>query len=408
MPGIRFRFRDLPFRYAVAATLILGLAATFPTRTLSAQEAGPSTATTDADEDSPKKAKKEKKKKAGGASFLPIPIFITEPAIGVGLGAALAYFHKKKGDTESGETSSLPSAMSAGTVGKTGKEKKPPPTITAVAAAYTDSGTWGGGIGHSASWRRDTIRYSGGLGYADIRSTYYRFDLPIDFNIAGGVLFQDIKFRLGKSNFFLGGQLSALVAEAEVKLDLDHPIESGEGEISDVGLAAQAIFETRDNVMTPNRGQLIKLAAWRYDDAIGGDFDYWSVNLEINSFHQLHDRFVLGWRIEAKAVDGKPPFWGYPWVTLRGVPAMRYQNERVAVAEVEARFSLAKRWGVVGFVGKGRTDGDIPAFETQDDILAGGVGGRFLFKPDESLWVGIDVARGPEDTYWYIQVGQAW
>jgi hypothetical protein len=24
------------------------------------------------------------------------------------------------------------------------------------------------------------------------------------------------------------------------------------------------------------------------------------------------------------------------------------------------------------------------------------------------LWIGIDIARGPEDTYWYIQVGQAW
>ena len=34
--------------------------------------------------------------------------------------------------------------------------------------------------------------------------------------------------------------------------------------------------------------------------------------------------------------------------------------------------------------------------------------GRFLFKPEENLWVGIDVARGPEDTYFYIQVGQAW
>jgi len=408
MADMRVRLRDLAFQSAVAVTLIVGLAVTIPARTLSAQEEGPSTATADTDEDSPKKAKKEKKNKAGGASFLPIPIFITEPAIGVGLGAALAYFHKKKGNTESEEMSSLPPAMSSGTVGKTGKEKKPPPTITAVAAAYTDSGTWGGGIGHSASWRRDKIRYSGALGYADVRSTFYRFDVPIDFDIAGGVLFQDIKFRLGKSNFFLGGQLSALVAEAKVKLDLDHPIESGEGETSDVGLAAQVVFETRDNVMTPNRGQMIEFAAWRYDDAIGGDFDYWSVNLEINSFHQLYDRFVLGWRIEAKAVDGNPPFWSYPWVTLRGVPAMRYQNERAGVAEVEARFSLAKRWGVVGFVGKGKTDGDIPAFETQDDILAGGVGGRFLFKPEESLWVGIDVARGPEDTYWYIQVGQAW
>jgi hypothetical protein len=160
--------------------------------------------------------------------------------------------------------------------------------------------------------------------------------------------------------------------------------------------------------MTPNHGQLIQLDLWRYDDAIGGDFDYWSANLKVNSFHQLAGRFVLGWRIDAKAVDGKPPFWGYPWVTLRGVPAMRYQNERVGVVEVEGRYSLTKRWGVVGFVGRGKTDGDIPAFETADKIYAGGVGGRFFFKPEEDLWVGVDIARGPDDTYFYIQVGQAW
>jgi hypothetical protein len=63
---------------------------------------------------------------------------------------------------------------------------------------------------------------------------------------------------------------------------------------------------------------------------------------------------------------------------------------------------------MIGFFGKGATDGDIPIFEIEDDIYAGGVGGRFLFKPDENLWVGIDIARGTEDTYWYIQVGQAW
>jgi hypothetical protein len=391
-------------RHAIVTAVVIALVLSFPGQTVCAQEAPAATSADDEEPDT--KASKEKKKKKGGASFLPIPIFITEPAIGVGLGAAFGYFHKKKGEPQ--DEASVPRAMTTQTPSKTGKEKKPPPTITGIAAAYTDSGTWGGGIGHSASWKKDRIRYSGALGYANVKSTIYRLDIPFDFDIEGGILFQDIKFRLGKSNFFLGGKLSALAAEAKIELGSDRPIELGEGETANIGLAAQAIWETRDNTMTPNQGQLIQLEAWRYDDAIGGDFDYWNLNLKINSFHQLHDRFVLGWRIDGKAVDGKPPFWGYPWITLRGIPALRYQNERVGIVEVEGRFSLAKRWGVVGFFGTGETDGDIPIFETEDNIRAGGVGGRFLFKPDESLWIGIDVARGPEDTYWYIQVGQAW
>ena len=264
------------------------------------------------------------------------------------------------------------------------------------------------GGGHSSSWKKDTIRYSGVIAYAEIFSKIYRLDIPIKFDLKGGLLYQDIKFRISDSPFFLGAKLSALSAKSQLKLGENRNREPGEGDITDVGLALQAVYETRDNVMTPNQGQLLQLDAWRYDDAIGGDFDYWKLGLKFTSFHQLHEKFVLGWRVDFDAVDGRPPFWGYPWVTLRGIPALRYQNERTGVVEVEARYNFAKRWGAVAFIGTGATGGDIPIFETQDDIYAGGVGGRYLFKPDEHLWVGIDVAQGPEKTYFYIQVGQAW
>ena len=36
------------------------------------------------------------------------------------------------------------------------------------------------------------------------------------------------------------------------------------------------------------------------------------------------------------------------------------------------------------------------------------VGGRYLFEPSLSLWVGVDFAVGPEREYGYIQVGHAW
>lgn len=400
---------DHKIRNVLAAAVIFCLAVVMPARVpdaQEAQEAQPSAVSADSDDQSTsgtkKKAKKDKKKR----KIVPIPIFITEPAIGVGLGAAVGYFHKKPQDPES--ESSIPRAMTTQTPGESTRTKKPPPTITGVAAAYTDSGTWGGGIGHTRSNRKDSIRYVGALGYANVKSTIYRSDIPFDFDIKGTILIQNVKFRVGKSNFFLGAKAQALFSDAKIQTGEEQPVELGEGETNNVGLAALSIWDTRDNVMTPNQGQIVELDLWRYDDAFGGDFDYWNLNFKVNSFHELNDRFILGWRIDAKAADGDPPFWGYPWVTLRGVPALRYQNERVGVAEIEVRYQFAKRWGAVAFFGGGATSGDSPKFETADDIYAGGVGGRFLFIADEDLWVGIDVARGPEDTYWYIQVGQAW
>ena len=53
------------------------------------------------------------------------------------------------------------------------------------------------------------------------------------------------------------------------------------------------------------------------------------------------------------------------------------------------------------------TSDEIPD-QDESGIVAGGIGGRWLFRPKDSLWVGVDIATGPEDTYAYIQVGHAW
>jgi len=44
---------------------------------------------------------------------------------------------------------------------------------------------------------------------------------------------------------------------------------------------------------------------------------------------------------------------------------------------------------------------------TVSGIVAGGIGARSLFRPQDSPWVGIDLARGPEDTIFSIQIGGA-
>jgi hypothetical protein len=369
------------------------------------------------EEETKGQAKKDKKKKneAGsekkepqkGPSFIPIPIFITEPAIGYGLGAALAYFHPTK-DGEAG--GSLAPGLTTSTASATGKRQKVPPTISGIAAAYTDKGTWGVGLGHSASWAKDTIRYSGVIGYANVVSEFWFLNRPFEFTLAGAVLTQDIKFRLGKGNFFLGGKLSWLDTDVKVKVDIDDvPIDLSDREVQDLGLALQAAYEGRDNMMTPNSGQYVHLTAWKYFESQFSDFAYLKAGLDVQSFHPLAaDKLVLGLRLKLDAVDGEPPFWAYPWITLRGVAALRYQNERTAVIDSELRWNFAERWAAVGFLGTGATEGDAPQYVDEKGITAGGIGGRYLYRPQDSLWVGVDLARGPEETIFYIQVGHAW
>ena len=346
----------------------------------------------------------EEKSASRGGRFLPIPIFITEPAIGAGLGLALAYFHRTSSD-ESVRSSRVltPEGISDSRRGSA------PPTITGVLGAYTENDTWLGGAGHTRSMWGDRIRYAGVAALAEINSTLYVADVPLSFTLEPTIFFQNAKFRLGSSDFFLGS--SFLYLDGESRFDAELP-GGGLVTVDDIdstngGLALQGLYETLDNTLTPNSGRKLELSVWRYDDVFGGDFDYWDYRLKLHSFHRLGSRVVVGLRLEGTAVDGRPPFYGFPWVQLRGVPALRYQSDEVAVGEIEIRYDFLRRWAIVGFYGAGVVAKDRD-FVSEEDILAGGLGGRYLLMQDLGLWVGIDIARGPEETTWYIQAGHAW
>lgn len=351
-----------------------------------------------------KKEGQKKPKDPNRGRFLPIPIFITEPAIGEGLGLALAYFHRAKDVSDKG------SFASPGSIEQASREQAPPPTVTGVFGAYTSNDTKAGGIGHMNSFRDDHIRFSGLIGLADVNSTFYVLDQPFKFNIEGLLAFQETQFRFGNSKWFWGIGLNYLDASIGFRVDLpdEVPADLFRSEVTNSGLAAEIVWDTRDNTSMPNRGQLFELSLWRYDEAIGSDFDYWNAQLKLLSFHPLGEKFVLGLRLEFSAIDGRAPFFAVPWVTLRGIAALRYQGDRVAVAEIEGRYNFTPRWALIAFAGKGATSSDIPGIDTEQNIHSFGVGGRYKIFEAQNVWVGIDIARGPEDTNWYIQVGHAW
>lgn len=339
--------------------------------------------------------------------WLPVPMFLTEPAFGYGLGVGIGYFHPEK---NKGSEKNLPAMQVPKSVTSERSAQKPPPDITGVAGGYTNKGTWFGAVGHVASWRNDTIRYAGAVAYADLNSTYYIWDVPLDFSLEGFVVYQDIKFRLGSSPFFLGGKLAYLDTRSHFDLTINEDTSIALGDIAsrDIGAAMAGGFDNRDNSFTPNRGQLVNLSVWRHDEAIGSDYNYWNFTFKALSFHQPAHNVVLGLRLEASSVDGGAPFYAYPWVKLRGIPAIRYQGKEVGMIELEARWNIQPRWALVGFAGKGVVSGSDSAFQTRDDIIAGGIGGRYLYMADQGLWLGLDLARGPEDWYVYVTVGHAW
>lgn len=351
----------------------------------------------------------EPEKKRWYKNIVPVPVIVTEPAIGEGLGIGVGYFHP----VQASEQYTARRIESQTAVRDARVASKPPPVVSGVFGGMTNNGTWAAGIGHMNNWLDDRIRYLGVAAYANVITDFYLFDRPFEFDLEGIVLVQDLKFRLGQSSWFLGVGLSYLDADISFRVP---PTGSGDadieglldGQITDIGLTARVMRETRDDSLMPSTGRLIDLTISSHGDYVGGDYDYNTLKLKVLSFHSLGERFVLGLRGEYALQGGSAPFFAVPWISLRGIPALRYQGDQVAVAEAELRYRFSENWAAVAFAGKGWADSDFLGIDTSEDAGAYGVGGRYRLLKEQGVWVGLDLARGPEDTVYYVQVGHPW
>ncbi len=333
--------------------------------------------------------------------FLPVPILITEPAVGYGGGVALAFFH----------------GQFRGTMVDDGRGgwRRVAPSVSALALGGTENGTRFIGGGHLGIWKEDRIRYLGGIGYARIHMDYYGRggelgENPVRFESDALGLVQELQFRLGNSDLFAGvgyrlvdtdnrfhpGDLLPIPGLPAVRFDS-----------RSAGVSLMLSYDTRDNLFTPNEGLDGKVTLTFNGKAWGGDQDFNRYGAYLKFYHRIARRWVLGLRGDAKAVDGDAPFYEYPFLQMRGVKVMRYQGEKTLLGEAELRWSFTRRWTLVGFGGLGRAFSD-GGGQDSDLIHTKGVGIRYLIASRLGLQAGIDLAWGPEESAIYIQVGSAW
>ena len=371
-----------------------------PTEQQAADAAIESEDETDSDEE-------EKKPLVNKGNFLALPIFITEPAIGEGLGVGLVYFHKKKDPN-------TPRISTASAMSQTNRQQNPPPTATGVFGAYTNNDTKAVGVGHAGTYFNDKVRVVGVLATALINSTVFFLDYPFEFALDGELAYANFKRRMGTSNFFLGASLTFMdgLIDFAPNIDPNNPDPGSFGlldfEFTNIGLGASAIYDSRDDTMMPGDGALVDFTISMFEEAIGGDFNYTSFDFKALWFRELHERFVLGLRLDVATVDGRPPFFAVPFVSMRGIPALRFQGETAGAVEVEGRFNISPRWAAVAFGGAGFAHSGDPDLSTGLTIKAYGAGIRFQALKNQNVWLGFDIAKGPEEYAWYIQMGHPW
>jgi outer membrane protein assembly factor BamA len=233
-------------------------------------------------------------------------------------------------------------------------------------------------------------------------------ETTINTTIEPDILYQGLKFRLAGSRFFAGASYLLLDTSSEIGiLGLDPSFKKNS---RDAAVTFSLEYDSRNTIFTPTDGISSTIEASLFREAVGSDSEFEKYKAKIYYFTPMSDTFVLGLRGDIQIIrgdDGEIPFYQYPFVSLRGIPAMRYQGEDVAVAEFELGWNFTTRWSVLGFAGAGRTT----AIGTSDEtttVYSRGIGLRYFIARRFGTHVGFDIAKGPEDTAFYIQFGHAW
>jgi hypothetical protein len=336
---------------------------------------------------------------ASRAGFLPIPIIVTEPAVGFGIGAAVAFFHQ-------------PKELDSSVHGHEG-----PPSISVGFAARTDNETYLVGGAHSGVWKDDHVRYLGVIAKVSVNLKFYPSEGPqedpdsgIRFNVDGTFFYQRMQFRLRESNWWLGANY--LYINADNTFRIDGPPEDDLPDprfgFEQGGVGAFVEYDGRNTTFTPSDGLRALLEYRNYDKNWGSDFNYDHLMAGLYHYTPFGAYSSLGIRLVGEKVSGDVPFFGYPYVNLRGIPALRYQGEEVMTGELEYLWGLTPRWTLVLFGGVGKTS-DLSLFGNESETVgAGGLGFRYRLARKMGLQAGLDLARGPEDTAIYLTVGSAW
>lgn len=332
----------------------------------------------------------ERQADADSSSFLFVPYPITEPAIGSGLLAG-------------------PVWMRDGPEGEAGPNK---PQAFGAGVLWTDGGSRGVVAFDHRAWSGGDWRTTVAAADIDLVLSYPglspRMDRSLDFTLQarGAGIEGEKRLDGGPSSL----SVRVFSAKAEVSFEEPLPVELA-GDRSHATIAGLAIGwsrDTRDSVFTPSTGQVFSARLTAYPEAMGASFDAQSLAFDWIAYRSGPGKGALGIRSQLDLGFGDPPFYLRPYVSLRGVAALRYPGEQVGSVEAEYRWPVNARWDLLAFGGIGSARADIRGITATKTVSAAGAGVRFKVRKLFGLTFGLDFAHGPEGTVTYIQIGNAW
>jgi len=283
---------------------------------------------------------------------------------------------------------------------------------------YSENDSWGGGLFHKMSFGGDAWRLRGALFHADLNYDYYGIgsggDGPsVPLSQPTDLIMLEA-LRRGRPNLYFG--VKAVYGETEVGLDippesLPPGFEPGDLRL-DFTLASvnpRIQFDTRDSEFYPRDGFLADADIAISREAIGADANYEKYIASANNYAALGPAGVLASRLSLQYVGNNAPFFVYPAFgqgpDLRGYQTGTYRDRFLFAAQAEYRHRFTPRLGAVAFAGIGTVaDGFAEWGKTLGSV---GVGFRYVLAQKNDVSLRIDVARGRDESIYYVSIGEA-
>jgi outer membrane protein assembly factor BamA len=171
------------------------------------------------------------------------------------------------------------------------------------------------------------------------------------------------------------------------------------------------VHDSRDNAINARSGKLMEVSTYLYTPALGSTFSFFSANGIYQHYWSVRKKQSLALQAKVRLSYGEVPFLDMSTVggddLLRGYPKNRFRDKHFAGTQLEYRFPVFWRFGMVAFAGLG------DVFTSPNDIRMStlkysvGSGARFIVNTAERLNLRFDYAVGREGGYFYFSVAEA-
>ena len=104
---------------------------------------------------------------------------------------------------------------------------------------------------------------------------------------------------------------------------------------------------------------------------------------------------------------GEVGLWGACTIKLRGFPATDFMGTGSMSGQLEGRWRLSQRWGLVGFAGAGYARDVYSEIDNREWIPSYGVGIRFMVLKSKRINMRLDYARSSDSDAIHFLVGEA-